>query len=106
MQGNRLAGTRAIAQASRSDQFCQQLRVMLHLVLAAELRVFILERVVTMWARGHDLLHLAADKCLDDDETPKAARRELVGADRTATAQRSAARALLLDLGCKHEASC
>src|SRR5216110_1232549 len=38
MQGNRLAGTRAIAQASRSDQFCQQLRVMLHLVLAAELR--------------------------------------------------------------------
>ncbi len=65
MQGNRLAGTRAIAQASRSDQFCQQLRVMLHLVLAAELRVFILERVVTMRARCHDLLRLVARKRLD-----------------------------------------
>jgi hypothetical protein len=32
----------------------------LHFVVAAELRVFILERVVTMWARCHDLLHLAA----------------------------------------------
>ena len=38
---------------------------MLHLVLPTELRVFILERVVTMRARCDDLLHLAAGKRLD-----------------------------------------
>ena len=38
---------------------------MLHLVLAAELWVFIFERVVTMWARGHDLLCLVALQGLD-----------------------------------------
>ena len=38
---------------------------MLHFVLAAELRVFVLERVITMGARGHDLLHLPTGKCLD-----------------------------------------
>ena len=38
---------------------------MLHFVLATELRVFILERVVTMWARCDDLLHLVAGKRLD-----------------------------------------
>src|SRR6266446_8410192 len=38
---------------------------MLHLVMAAELRVFILERVVTMWTRGHDLLCVVARQGLD-----------------------------------------
>ena len=38
---------------------------MLHLVITAELRVFILERVVTMWARRHNLLHPSAGKRLD-----------------------------------------
>ena len=60
MQGDRLAVTAAVTQPSRSDQLCEQRRVMLHFILAAELRVFVLERVVTMRARGHDLLHLAA----------------------------------------------
>ena len=38
---------------------------MLHLVMATELRVFILERVVTVRARCHDLRHLVACKRLD-----------------------------------------
>src|SRR5438876_11940114 len=38
---------------------------MLYFVRSAEFRVFILERVVTMWARCHDLLHLMAGKRLD-----------------------------------------
>src|SRR5882724_12935923 len=37
---------------------------MLHFVVPADLRVFILERVVTMWAWCHDLLHVAAGKRL------------------------------------------
>src|ERR1041385_6928897 len=39
--------------------------MMRHLVLPAELRVFILERVVTMWARGHDLFRLVTGERLD-----------------------------------------
>src|ERR1041384_5427525 len=39
--------------------------MMRHLVLPAELRVFILERVVTMWARGHDVLRLVPGERLD-----------------------------------------
>src|SRR5206468_6517122 len=65
VQGNRLAVTRAVTQPPRPDQFCEQRRVMLHVVLPTELRVFVFERVVTMWARRHDLLHLAAGKRLD-----------------------------------------
>jgi hypothetical protein len=65
MQGDRLAGTRAVAQASRRDQFCEQLGAMLHLVVAAELRIFILQCVVTMRTRCHDLLRLMAGKRLD-----------------------------------------
>src|SRR5712692_7857759 len=38
---------------------------MLYFVRSAELRVFILERVVTMWAWCHDLLHVMAGKRLD-----------------------------------------
>ena len=38
---------------------------MLYFVLAAEVRVFVLERVVTMWAWCHDLLHLVARQGLD-----------------------------------------
>src|ERR1043166_9690875 len=38
---------------------------MRHLVLPAELRVFILERVVTMWARGHDLFRFVTGERLD-----------------------------------------
>ena len=64
MQGDRLAVTAAVAQPSYPDQFCEQGRVVLHFVMATELRVFILERVVTMWAWCHDLLHLAAGKRL------------------------------------------
>src|SRR5439155_11077999 len=61
----RIAVARAVAQPSRPDQFCEQRRVMLHFVLPTELRIFILERVVTMWARCHDLLHLPTSKRLD-----------------------------------------
>src|ERR1043166_3646820 len=39
--------------------------MMRHLVLPAELPVFILERVVTMWARGHDVLRLVPGERLD-----------------------------------------
>src|SRR5207248_7235446 len=39
--------------------------MMLHVVLTAALRVFILEGVVTMWARGHNLLPPPAGKRLD-----------------------------------------
>ena len=38
---------------------------MLHFVLPAELRVFVLEGVVTMRARGHDLFRLAAAQRFD-----------------------------------------
>src|ERR1051326_4867597 len=38
---------------------------MRHFVLPAELRVFIPERVVTMWARGHDLFRLVTGERLD-----------------------------------------
>src|SRR6267378_5610581 len=65
MQGYRLGGTGVVAQASRSDQLCEELRVMLHLVMATELCVFILERVVTVRARCHDFLHLVSRKRLD-----------------------------------------
>src|SRR5436190_3533253 len=64
VQGDRLAVTAAVAQPPRADQFCEQRRVMLQFVVAAELRVFILERVVTMWAWCHDLLYVAAGKRL------------------------------------------
>src|SRR5439155_23507076 len=39
--------------------------MVLHFVLPTKLWIFIFERVVTMWARRHDLLHIAACKCLD-----------------------------------------
>ena len=40
---------------------------MLHFVMPTELRVFVLECVVTMWAWCDDLLHFAARKRLDVD---------------------------------------
>ena len=39
--------------------------MVLHFVLPTKLWIFIFERVVTMWARRHDLLHIAACKCVD-----------------------------------------
>ena len=65
MQSNRLAVTRAVTLPSGVDHFCNQRRVMLHFVVAAELRVFILKRIVTMRTWCHDLLHLAAGKRFD-----------------------------------------
>src|SRR5205823_11354332 len=45
VQGDRLpvTGTVTVTQPSRPDQFCEQARVMLDLVLPSELRVFVLE---------------------------------------------------------------
>src|SRR5262249_18475358 len=65
MQCDRLAGTRAVTQLSGVDQFCKQRRVMLHFVVAAKLRIFVLERIVTMRTWCHDLLHPPAGKCFD-----------------------------------------
>src|SRR5205814_8558098 len=90
VQSDRLAVTAVVAQPSRPDQFCEQRRVMLHLVLPTELRVFILERVVTMWARRHDLLYLATAKGLDID------LRALLEEKFVADAARGIARATLL----------
>ena len=64
MQRDRFAA-RVVRQSARVNQLCEQGRVMLHLVLPAELRVFVLEGVVTMRTRSHDLLHLAAVQRFD-----------------------------------------
>src|SRR5439155_18446318 len=63
---------------------------MLHFVLAAEVRVFVLERVVTMWARGHDLLCLVARQGLD------IGLRKLLEQELIADPTRGIARAALL----------
>ena len=56
---------RVVRQFARVNQLCEQGRVMLHFVLPAELRVFVLEGVVTMRTRSHDPLHLAAVQRFD-----------------------------------------
>src|SRR5437868_14373512 len=68
--------------------------MMLHVVLTPEPRVFILERVVTMWARCHNLLNPPAGKRLN------IRLRELLKEELITDAPRGIARARLL--GAEH----
>ena len=60
MQSDRLILRRSVVafKAAGLQQFCEQCRVMLHLIMATKLRILILERVMTMRTRSHNLLRL------------------------------------------------